>query len=78
MVFYQFGADNYNDNRWDTMAVGNDSTMSFKMGGKTYSASLNVHIRQTGYMSARFMEVPGSGMWLCSPMQVTTERLMNT
>ena len=68
MVFYQFGADNYNDNRWDTMTVGNDEgTVSFKMGGKTYSGQFECPTsEQTGYVGSdtmQRMEVPGSGMW---------------
>ena len=68
MVFYQFGADNYNDNRWDTMAVGNDEgTVSFKMGGKTYSGQFECPTsEQTGYVGSdtmQRMEVPGNGMW---------------
>ena len=68
MVFYQFGADNYNDNRWDTMTVGNDEgTVSFKMGGKTYSGQFECPTsEQAGYVGSdtmQRMEVPGSGMW---------------
>ncbi len=69
MVFYQFGADGYNDNRWDKMAVGNDAgTVSFNIAGKTYSGefasptSNRVEYVGTGSQMQR-IDVGGTGLW---------------
>ena len=69
MVFYQFGADGYNDNRWDKMAVGNDAgTVNFKMGNNTYYGEFacpttnSVTYIGTGSNMQR-IDVEGTGLW---------------
>lgn len=78
MVFYQFGADNYNDNRWDTMAVGNnDGTVSFEIAGKTYSGQFTTPLSDTaGYVggdSMQRIDVPGEGLWFAFTDAVALE-----
>lgn len=68
MVFYQFGADGYNDNQWDKMAVGNDAgTVSFSIAGHTYSGEFNSPTHNgVGYVGGGGMQridVGGNGLW---------------
>ena len=68
MAFYQFGADSYNYDYWDTMAVGNDDGLiSFTLAGQTYNGLMEVpKSSQSDYLGGQGMncaEVPGSGAW---------------
>lgn len=68
MVFYQFGADDYNDNQWDTMAVGNDEgTASFTIGDTTYNGQFTTPLSSTaGYVGNNGMQridIDGDGLW---------------
>ncbi len=69
LAFYQFGADNYNDNHWDTMAVGNDSgTADITLAGKTYSGDFDLPVMdKVGYIGDNGMQridVEGEGLWV--------------
>lgn len=68
LAFYQFGADSYNYDYWDTMAVGNDEGLiPFTIAGQTYQGLMEVPIsNQSDYLGGQGMncvEVPGSGAW---------------
>lgn len=76
MAFYQFGADNYNDNQWDTMAVGNDSgTVSFEIDGVTYGGEFTTPLSETaGYVgggSMQRVDTEGEGLWFAFMKCVT-------
>ncbi len=69
LAFYQFGSDNYNDNHWDTMAVGNDTgTVSLDIGGKTYSGDFALPVMdKADYVGGKGMQridIPGEGLWM--------------
>ena len=68
LAFYQFGADKYNDNHWDTMAVGNMAgPVSLSFGGKTYSGEFAVPtLSNAGYFggSMQRVDVGGDGLWV--------------
>lgn len=69
MAFYQFGADDYNDNVWMTMAVGNDDgPASFTIDGETFSGEFALPLSDTEryYGSEDVMQridIGGEGLW---------------
>ncbi len=69
MAFYQFGADDYNDNVWMTMAVGNDGgPASFTIDGETFSGEFALPLSDTEryYGSEDVMQridIEGEGLW---------------
>ena len=69
MAFYQFGADDYNDNVWMTMAVGNDDgPASFTIDGETFSGEFALPLSDTEryYGSEDVMQridIEGEGLW---------------
>ena len=69
MAFYQFGADDYNDNVWMTMAVGNDDgPASFTIDGETFSGEFALPLSDTEryYGSQDVMQridIEGEGLW---------------
>ena len=69
MAFYQFGADDYNDNVWMTMAVGNDDgPASFNIGSETFSGefALPLSDKEEYYGSEDKMQridIGGEGLW---------------
>lgn len=68
MVFYQFGADQYNVGIYDRMAVGNDDgTTSFEINGKKYSGEFALpKSTENKYLDSDKMqrlEIGGKGMW---------------
>lgn len=67
MAFYQFGADNYNDNRWDTMVVGDDNgPASFTIGGTTYAGEFETPTANyEGYIGGKMQRITleGDGLW---------------
>lgn len=67
MWFYQFGADTYNYDYWDTMAVGNsEGPVSFNAGGtKTAGVfALPAVDGIPGYMNSMLsVQMPGEGAW---------------
>lgn len=78
MAFYQFGADDYNDNEWKTMAVGNDDgTISFNIGDTVYSGEFACPTtKKAEYIGSDTMqriEVPGEGMWFAFMQAVPLE-----
>ncbi|MBR3750352.1 MAG: hypothetical protein IKK58_01130 [Clostridia bacterium] len=68
LAFYQFGGDDYNDNHWDTMAVGNmDGPVSLTLDGKTYSGEFAVpELDGVGYFGGQMqrIDVEGEGLWM--------------
>ena len=69
MAFYQFGADDYNDKVWMTMAVGNDDgPASFTIDGETFSGEFALPLSETEryYGSEDVMQridIEGEGLW---------------
>lgn len=71
LVFYQFGADHYNDNTWHTMAVGNDNgPITFEINNTQYSGEFKTPLPREDrgeYINSDTMQrisVPGKGMWI--------------
>lgn len=69
MAFYQFGTDNYNDNHFETMAVGNDAgTVDITLDGKTYSGDFklpkDVLAQYVGGKGMQRIDVEGEGLWV--------------
>ncbi len=69
MAFYQFGADDYNDNVWMTMAVGNDDgPASFTIDGETFSGEFALPLSDTeryygGEDVMQRIDIEGEGLW---------------
>lgn len=70
LAFYQFGSDNYNDNHYDTMAIGNDAgTVDIKIDNTTYSGDFALptstvaeYIGSTKQMQR--LDIEGEGLWV--------------
>ena len=66
LAFYSMGSDEYNDNHYDTMAVGNaDGTVVFEAGGMSFGGEFALPVGQTGYIGGAMqrIKVPGDGLW---------------
>lgn len=70
LAFYQMGADNFNDNKYTTMAVGNDDGLvDITIDGKKYSGEFEVPVyNRPQYVGTsnkmQRLEIPGSGLWV--------------
>lgn len=70
LAFYQFGGDDYNDNHYDSMAVGNDGgTVSITLGQDTYSGDFDLPVldeaRYIGNENKmQRIDVEGDGLWV--------------
>lgn len=69
LAFYQFGADNYNDNHFDTMAVGNDDgNVDITIAGTTYSGDFPLPVMDkadyVGENGMQRVDVDGEGLWI--------------
>lgn len=69
LAFYQFGADNYNDNHFDSMAVGNDEgTVDITIAGTTYSGDFDLPVMSKadyiGENGMQRIDVEGEGLWV--------------
>ncbi len=70
LVFYQMGGDNFNDNKYTTMAVGNDAGLvDITIDGTTYKGEFEVPV----YNKAQYvgtsnkmqrLDIPGEGLWV--------------
>ena len=69
MAFYQFGADDYNDNVWKTMAVGNDDgPASFKIDDESFSGEFALPLSSTERYYGKEdkmqrIDIGGEGLW---------------
>ncbi|MBR3751127.1 MAG: hypothetical protein IKK58_05080 [Clostridia bacterium] len=69
LAFYQMGADYFNDNKYTSMAIGNDQgTVDITIDGVTYSGQFDtpVYDREQYVGSKNEMqriEIPGEGLW---------------
>ena len=69
MWFYQFGADWYNYDYWDRMAVGNnDGIIDFDYNGVHFSGEFDLpqidsYVDYIGHKGCNPIEVPGEGAW---------------
>lgn len=70
LAFYQFGGDDYNDNHYDCMAVGNnDGNVALTIGQNTYSGDFALPVldeaRYIGEENKmQRIDVPGEGLWV--------------
>lgn len=70
LAFYQFGGDDYNDNHYDTMAVGNDDgNVSITLGEDTYSGDFPLPVlNEARYIGEKNqmqrIDIPGEGLWV--------------
>lgn len=68
LVFYQLGADHYNDNIYPRMAICNDDgPVGFTIDGKQYSGEFTPPIDEVpGYPGGKqqCIEVPGTGLYI--------------
>ena len=70
LAFYQFGGDDYNDNHYDSMAVGNDmGTVSITLGQNTYSGDFALHVlNEARYIGdenkMQRIDIEGEGLWV--------------
>ncbi len=70
LAFYQFGGDDYNDNHYDSMAVGNDmGTVSITLGQNTYSGDFALPVlNEARYIGdenkMQRIDIEGEGLWV--------------
>lgn len=68
LVLYQFGADNYNDNDYPRLCIGNDGgPIDFTLDGVRYGGEFDAPIAdEPGYIGGeqKPIEVPGEGLFL--------------
>lgn len=70
LAFYQFGGDDYNDNHYGSMAVGNDGgSVELTIGQDTYSGDFPLPVldeaRYIGEENKmQRIDVPGEGLWV--------------
>lgn len=70
LAFYQFGGDDYNENHYDKMAVGNDDgTVSVQLGDTVYSGDFALpvlnEVRYIGNENKmQRIDIEGEGLWI--------------
>ncbi len=69
MWFYQFGADSYNYDYWDRMAVGNNSgVIDFTYNGQSFNGEFAIpavdsYADYIGHKGCNPIQMPGEGAW---------------
>lgn len=69
LVLYSMGADNYNDNQYTYLTVGDNSgPASFSAGGNTYSGTFEAPVQggAGSYVSAAPITLQGDGLWFAN------------